>query len=44
MGRKISFLHLEILPDVPKCKFILKSSSIECWLCFCGGHKNNLWL
>ena len=34
MGRKISFPCVDIWSDLPMCKFILKNSSLECWLSF----------
>ena len=34
MGGKFCFPDIDIEPDVPKCRFILKNSSLECWLSF----------
>ena len=34
MRDKLSFLYLHIWFDATKCKFIVKSSSLQCWLCF----------
>ena len=39
---KFSFLCEDIWFDVTKCKFILSSNNLNCWLCFrlfCGGQK-----
>ena len=30
---KFIFLYVDILLLVPKCKFIIKNSSLKCWLC-----------
>ena len=34
MGGKISFSYVDILPDVPMCKFILENRTLECRLSF----------
>ena len=34
MPPKFSFLLADIQFDMPKCEFILKNSSLKCWLCF----------
>ena len=33
MKSKFYFLHVDIWFGVTKCKFILKNSSLKCWLC-----------
>ena len=30
IGSKFSFPYVDIQSDVPKCKFILKNSSVKC--------------
>ena len=35
MGSKFSFPYVDISTDVAKCKLILKSRSLKCWLYFC---------
>ena len=34
MGRKLSFLYVDIWSDVPNGKFILENNSLEFWSCF----------